>query len=93
MVEGGVLTTDLFCKPTDTDQFFHSKPCHPWHTKKVIPYSQALKYRRICPEDHQFGTREGELAGWFMDRGYEESLVNEHIDRVHMLDWGLFWPI
>ena len=90
MGEGGVLTTDLFCKPTDTHQSLHRKSCHPWHTKKVIPYSQALRYRRICSEDRQFQSRLGELTGWLNDRGYEESLVNEQIDRVRRLDRGLF---
>ena len=28
--EGGVLMTDLFCKPTDIHQSFHKKSCHPW---------------------------------------------------------------
>ena len=59
MGEGGVLTTDLFCKQTDTDQFLHKESCHPWHTKKAIPYSQALRYRRICSEDRQFRDRVG----------------------------------
>ena len=84
--EGGVLTTDLFCKPTDTHQFLHKKSCHPWHTKKAIPYSQALKYRRICSDDRQFKEHVGKLAGWLKDRGYEESLVNQQIDRVRRLD-------
>ena len=88
MGEGRVLTTDLFCKPTDKHQFLHRKSCHPWHTKKAIPYSQALRYRRICSEDRQFQSRLGELAGWLNDRGYEESLVNEQIDRVRRLDRG-----
>ena len=84
--EGGVLSTDLFCKPTDTHQYLHKKSCHPWHTKKAIPYCQALRFRRICSEDRQFQERVGELAGWLKDRGYEESLVNEQIDRVRRLD-------
>ena len=88
MGEGGVLTTDLFCKPTDTHQFLHRKSCHPWHTKKAIPYSQALRYRMICSEDRQFQSRLGELAGWLNDRGYEESLVNERIDRVRRFNRG-----
>ena len=86
MREGGVLTTDLFCKPTDTHQFLHKKSCHPWHTKKAIPYSQALRYRSICSEGRQFRDRVGNLAGWLKDRGYEESIVNEQIDRVRRLD-------
>ena len=84
--EGGVLSTDLFCKPTDTHQYLHKKSCHPWHTKKAIPYGQALRFRRICSEDRQFQERVGELAGWLKERGYEESLVNEQIDRVRRLD-------
>ena len=85
MGEGGFLTTDLFCKPTDTHQYLHKKSCHPWHTKKAIPYGQAL-FRRICSEDRQFQERVGELAGWLKHRGYAESLVNEQIDRVRRLD-------
>ena len=88
MGEGGVLTTDLFCKPTDTHKFLYRKSCHPRHTKKAIPYSQALRYRRICSEDRQFQSRLGDLAGWLNDWGYEESLVNEQIDRVRRLDRG-----
>ena len=84
--EGGVLSTDLFSKPTDTHQYLHKKSCHPWHTKKAIPYGQALRLRRICSEDRQFQQRVGELAGWLKDRGYEESLVNEQIERVRRLD-------
>ena len=72
---GGVLSTDLFCKSTDTHQYLHKKSCHPWHTKKAIPYGQALRFRRICSEDRQCQERAGELAGWLKDRGYEESLV------------------
>ena len=76
----------MFCKPTDTHQYLHKESCHPWHTKKAIPCGQALRFRRICSEDRQFQERVGELAGWLKDRGYEESLVNEQIDRVRRLD-------
>ena len=74
--EGGVLSTDLFCKPTDTHQYLHKRSCHPWHTKN----------RRICSEDRFFEDKVGELAGWLKDRGYEESLVDEQIDKARKLD-------
>ena len=64
----------------------HKKSCHPWHTKKAIPYGQALRFRIICSEDRQFQERVGELAGWLKDRGYEESLVNEQLDKIRRLD-------
>ena len=49
--EGDRLITDLFTKPTDTHQLLHRTSCHPGHTKKGVPYSQALRIRRICSED------------------------------------------
>ena len=70
----GVLTTDLFCKPTDTRQYLHKTYCHLWHTKKAIPYSQALRLRRICSEDNQLDARLRDLAGRLEDRGHDESL-------------------
>ena len=46
----GFISTDLYCKPTDTHQYLNGKSCHPSHIKKAIPYSQALRLRRICSD-------------------------------------------
>ena len=54
---GGVLSTDLFCKPTDTHQYLHKSSCHPRHTKKAIPYGQALRFRRIYSDESINGGR------------------------------------
>ena len=45
-----VIETDLFVKPTDSYQYLQSSSCHPFHCKKGIPYSQALRLNRICSE-------------------------------------------
>ena len=42
------LETDLHIKATDTHHFVDSTSCHPYHYKKSIPFSQALRYNRIC---------------------------------------------
>ena len=42
------LETDLHIKLTDTHHFLDSTSCHSYHYKKSIPYSQALRYNRIC---------------------------------------------
>ena len=47
------LKTDLHIKPTDT-QFLDSTSCHPYHCKKSLPYSQALRYNSICSDNKKF---------------------------------------
>ena len=47
--KGRALETDLYCKPTDAHQYLQRASCHPWHTKKAIPYGQTLRIRRFVP--------------------------------------------
>ena len=84
--EGNRIITDLFTKPTDTHQLLHRTSCHPGHTKKGIPYSQALRIRRICSEDRFFDRRVGELKGWLVNRGYREGEIDQQIERVRSCD-------
>ena len=43
--------TDLHIKRTETHQCLHSTPCHSYYCKKIIHYSQPLKYNRICSDN------------------------------------------
>ena len=52
------IETDLYCKPTDKHQYLLHSSSHPYHTKKSIPYSVALRLPRICPKDHCFNRRD-----------------------------------
>ena len=76
----------MFTKPTDTNQLLHRTSRHPGHTKKGIPYSQALRIRRICSEDRFFDRRVGELKGWLVNRGYKEEEVDQQIEGVRSCD-------
>ena len=80
------LITDLFTKPTDTHQLLHRASCHPNHTKKGIPYSQALRIRRICSEEQFFLDRVADLKTWLLARGYGENEVDSQIERVRDKD-------
>ena len=38
----------LYIKPKDTHQYLRASSCHVYHSKKSLPYSQALRLNRIC---------------------------------------------
>ena len=44
----GSIATDINVKPTDMHQYILATSCHPNHTKRSIPYCQALRILRIC---------------------------------------------
>ena len=44
----GKIDTDLYKKPTDTNQYLHFTSSHPRHMKTGIPYGLALRICRIC---------------------------------------------
>ena len=73
------LETDLHIKPIDTHQVLDSISCHPYHCKKNIPYSQALRYSRICSDNKKFDQRCKNLEKWLMKRGYIERIVRKQI--------------
>ena len=50
------IHTKLYSKPTDNQQYLHFSSCHPAHVKKAIPYSQALRYRRIIDVDTELNS-------------------------------------
>jgi hypothetical protein len=80
------LITDLYVKPTDTHQYLHPSSCHPYHCKKAIPYSQALRLNRICSREDDFENRCEDLCDWLIDRGYKPRLVEEQIQRACQFD-------
>ena len=75
----GELKTDLFVKPTDTHQFLDPTSCHPYHCKKGIPYSQALRLNRICSDNGTFHRRYNDLEKWLMERSYNEKIIRKQI--------------
>ena len=75
----GQIETDLYVKPTDSHQYLHSSSCHPYHCKKSIPYSQALRLNRICSKNIFFDIHCNNLEKWLSERGYSEKLVRKKI--------------
>ena len=79
---GRRLNTKVYTKPTDTKQYLSPLSCHPPHTFKSIPYSQALRIKRICTEEedlqHELETLEINLT----KRGYKTEDIKESYRRL-----------
>ena len=74
--------TDLFVKATDTHQCLDPSSCHPYHCKKGIPYSQALRLNRICSDKESFDKCSNDLEGWLMKRRYNGKMIRKQILRA-----------
>ena len=77
--EGNRLLTDIFVKSTDTLEYLHATSCHVYHLKKSIPYSQALRFSRICSKNQFFDKWCIDLGIWLKSRGCNEKLVRQQI--------------
>ena len=69
------LVTDLDLKTTDTHKYFHASSCLFFHSKKSIPYRQALRLNRVCSENYFFDKGCNNLEIWLKGRGYSDKLV------------------
>ena len=56
--------------------------CHPNHTKRSIPYSQALRILRICSSKESAKIRCMELVDCMVKRGYNKRKTNKQIERA-----------
>lgn len=78
-LEGGITSTSLHHKSTDTHQYVAAKSRHPRHCKAAIPYIQALRIRRICSSDHNICKNTNELHCHLVYCGYNPSLYNNKL--------------
>ena len=87
----GKIITDLYCKPTDRNNYLPFNSAHPYHCKKGLPYGQFLRLRRICSRDEDFLTQSAKKAALLLQKQYPmELLINSHLkaqakDRVDLL--------
>lgn len=85
-IENNTVKTTLYTKPTDKKQYLAYSSSHPKHIMRAIPYSQALRYRRIITDDSILTTELGKLLVKFTDRGYPIEETKKQISKVQQLD-------
>ena len=79
----GEISTDLYSKPTDTNQYLLPCSCHPPHVIQSIPHSQAVRIRRISSTDKSLKKRLGQLKHHLNRRSYEQSIIKKSFSKAH----------
>ena len=84
-IKNGKIVTDLYCKPTDRNQYLLKNSCSPASVIKNIPFSLALRILRICSEEEARELRFSEPKELLLARSYRLSMVDTAIDRARTI--------
>ncbi|XP_062610424.1 uncharacterized protein LOC134272191 [Saccostrea cucullata] len=79
---GSCITTDLYCKPTDTHQYLDFRSCHPSHTKRNIPFNLARRICTIITDETLRCRRLEELKIYLRRQNYPLDLINIGIEKA-----------
>ena len=79
------ISMDLFVKSTNTHQYLLHTSCHPRHIRKSIPFSLALRIRRICSTTEKFQQRTNELLEFLCKRGHRRQYVQSQTNKVFQI--------
>ena len=80
------LQTTLYKKPTDRQSYLHANSEHLRSLKESIPYSQALRTKRICSTNSEFEAHINTIEDQFVKRGYKKTLIENQLEKVAKLD-------
>ncbi|XP_063417483.1 uncharacterized protein LOC134700015 [Mytilus trossulus] len=82
-IKNGTIITDLHFKRTDKHQFLSPKSCHPKHCSRGIPFSQALRIKRICSTENTKNSRLGQLRKHLVVQGYNNNIIDSAFERAN----------
>ena len=80
------MVFDIYNKPTDEPQYLSPQSCHPKHCTKGIPYSQALRIKRICSIEQTTKKRLGDQKCHRKKRGYNNASINNCFSKASGID-------
>jgi hypothetical protein len=81
-IEKDQIIIKPYTKPTDRKQYIHPSSCHPPHIFKSIPYSQALRLKRICTRNDDLLVELKNLQGYFTNRGYSLESIEASFNKA-----------
>ena len=83
--QSGKLEIKLYRKESDRQAYLQRKSEHPESLKRSIPFSQALRLRRICSTNNEFQDSCDKLRNKLTERGYKQQEINKGIGRTKNL--------
>jgi len=81
-IKEGKISTNLYKKPTDKNQYLLTNSCHPKEQVENIPLSCATRINRICSEPSERDSQFQLLKEMLMDRSYNPSLIDAAIAKA-----------
>jgi hypothetical protein len=70
-------------KPTDTKQYINPESCHPKHVFESLPYSQALRLKRICTKEKDLTAALANLKDYLTNRNYNIKSIENNIRKIY----------
>jgi hypothetical protein len=81
-VKEGNMITDLYSKTTDKHQYLSPSSCHPKHFSKNIPFSQAIRVKRICSTVETTKQRLGDLRHHLKRQRYNDKVIESGFSKA-----------
>lgn len=85
-ISGETLSTSLYRKPTDNHQYLHFKSSHVKHCKTGIPYSQSLRFKRLCSDPKDFTSNCERLRNNLLCQQYPLPVIDDAIAKADKKD-------
>ena len=81
-IENNKVRIRPYTKKTDTKQYIQPSSCHPPHIIRSIPYSQALRLKRICTHPSDLNRELINMFGYFRNREYPQELISKQFRKA-----------
>lgn len=78
----GKISTTLYRKPTDGQQYLNFSSCHPEHCKKSIPVAQLKRFKRLCMSDGDYRSEKTQLFKVLSEQGYSKEVLGAAAQRA-----------
>ena len=79
-----MLQTTIYTKQTDRQNYLDARSEQPKSLKDGIPYSQALRIKRICSSQQEFLSHTAKVINQFQKHGYDRSLIEQQTNKANL---------